>query len=368
MLSLSSSSDRRLGEKVHSSKSMEVGVNFKEEVGATVNQARLEVNQDQESVIQGSLESNESKVEVSNKLEEVVISRKNEFEDNMKWKIFGSNKLEEKVNDSIKWKKFGSNKLEGKANDSMKWKKFGSNKLEEKANSKKLSEESLNALRFEKEAVMSKNGSILESGSSQVNFKDNVEAMHRIAQLRSRNGSLCSCGNVVNIRDDIILSLVDMFEHVHASGQPNYIACRLPLINSKLNISKWREKLQGYDDVVVCDYLEFGFPLDFRKGNRLSFDEGRNHKGARDYPDFIDKYLDRECGAGRIAGPFNSNPLSTSLVLSPMNTVPKSSLDERRVIVDLSWPAGCSGERWHIKRYLFGTNNRFALCFGRTGL
>ena len=286
---------------------MEVGVNFKERVGATVNQARLEVNQCQGLVIQGSLESNESKVQDSKKLEEVVISRKKESED-----------------------------------DSMKMEKFGSNKWEEKVNSKRLERKNLKSLRFENESVTSKNGSMSESGSSKVNFKENVGATRKMAQLRSRNGSLCSCGNLFNIREDIMLNLVDMFEHVHASGQPNYISCRVPLINSNLNIEKWRERLLGYDDVVVCDYLEFGFPLDFRKGSKLSYDERRNHKGARDYPGFINGYLDRECGAGRIAGPFCSNPLSTSLVLSPMNTVPKSSLDERRVIVDLSWPAGCS--------------------------
>ena len=77
--SLSSSGDTNLDviseDKVHSSKSMEVGVNFKERVGAIVDQGRLEVNQCQGLVTQGSLESNESQVQVSRKLEEVVISR-----------------------------------------------------------------------------------------------------------------------------------------------------------------------------------------------------------------------------------------------------------------------------------------------------
>ena len=184
--------------------------------------------------------------------------------------------------------------------------------------------------------------------SQKINESSKIQKISKVGkqgkelEVTKRNGSLCNCGNVVHVRSGAMQSLVDMFEHIHASGLPNYACCRLPLSNSHLNIAKWREKLVEYDDRIVCDYLEFGFPLDFKRGNRLSYDERRNHKGARDFPNFIDKYLQRECDAGRIAGPFDCNPLSTSLVTSPMNTVPKASLDERRVIVDLSWPAGSS--------------------------
>ena len=42
----------------------------------------------------------------------------------------------------------------------------------------------------------------------------------------------------------------------------------------------------------------------------------------------------------RIAGSFNVNPFSIPLMVSPLNTVPKSDSEDRRVIVDLSWPLG----------------------------
>ena len=74
----------------------------------------------------------------------------------------------------------------------------------------------------------------------------------------------------------------------------------------------------------------------------MSNSAGRNHKGARDYPTFIDGYFKKECEAKRIAGPFKANPLSCQLAVSPMNTVPKDCADQRRVIVDLSWPVGAS--------------------------
>ena len=46
------------------------------------------------------------------------------------------------------------------------------------------------------------------------------------------------------------------------TGRPNYLVARVP-VPSKLNISKWRELLQGYDDNVVCDFLEFSWPVGF---------------------------------------------------------------------------------------------------------
>ena len=86
-----------------------------------------------------------------------------------------------------------------------------------------------------------------------------------------------------------------LFEHVNASGKPNFQGCRIPLYGSKLNLSVWREKLRSYEDRVVVEFLEYGFPLDFDRSKQLSSEAGRNHKGARDYPEFVQKYLSKEC-------------------------------------------------------------------------
>ena len=55
------------------------------------------------------------------------------------------------------------------------------------------------------------------------------------------------------------------------------------------------------------------------------------------FPEFINSYLKKECDN---TGPFETNPLSSPIVVSPLNSVPKSVTDDRRVIVDLSWPHG----------------------------
>ena len=132
--------------------------------------------------------------------------------------------------------------------------------------------------------------------------------------------------------------LIDLFEKVNRSGRPNFRGCRIALPNNRFNIPLWRDLLDDYSDKVICEFLEFGFPLDFDKSVVLCTDERRNHKGARQYPEFVNEYLGKEVQKSRIAGPFKSNPLSVPIMVSPLNTVPKTSSDERRIIVDLSWP------------------------------
>ena len=151
----------------------------------------------------------------------------------------------------------------------------------------------------------------------------------------------CRCGkSFVKFKEVSVRSLVALFEHVNASNHYNFQLCRIPLPNSKLKFSVWYTKLHDYSDKVICDYLQFGFPIDFDNSIQLKSDIGRNHKGAREFPEFINSYFDRECSQLRIAGPFHNNPLSVPLVISPLNSVPKSESEERRVIVDLSWPHG----------------------------
>ena len=151
----------------------------------------------------------------------------------------------------------------------------------------------------------------------------------------------CYCGNASPSFSSDINYHVSLFEHLFRSQQPNHKCCRIPILSSKLKITVWRNRLVGYPDYAICDLLEFGFPLDFQ-GTYLDYSARRNHKGARDHASYISAYLKKECTAGRMAGPFCAEPLSVLLMVSPLNTVPKDDPNERRVIVDLSWPHGAS--------------------------
>ncbi len=47
---------------------------------------------------------------------------------------------------------------------------------------------------------------------------------------------------------------------VVASGVPNYMGCRIPLL-TKLNIPFLRDSLSDYYDKEIVDFMEFSFPL-----------------------------------------------------------------------------------------------------------
>ena len=70
---------------------------------------------------------------------------------------------------------------------------------------------------------------------------------------------------------------------------------------------------------------------------------------------YFDTYLQKELGERAILGPFEHNVPSTVLNISPLNTAPKKGVaDDRRVIMDLSWPKGRSVNDGIFKDHYLG--------------
>ncbi|CAG2216422.1 unnamed protein product [Mytilus edulis] len=120
----------------------------------------------------------------------------------------------------------------------------------------------------------------------------------------------------------------------------------------------WRQELFDYEDQEICDMLEFGWPLGFdRKFEEFGNSKiVKNHTGARNFAKDIDKYIKKEVGYGAVLGPFASNPFNDLLVISPLNSVPKANSEERRVIMDLSFPKGKSVNDGIDKNVYLGKN------------
>ena len=70
----------------------------------------------------------------------------------------------------------------------------------------------------------------------------------------------------------------DVRDFVTHTGEPNHFIARVP-VPSALNIYKWREVLQDYEDIVDCEFLEFGWPVGFMPTNLPNFDLC-THRGA----------------------------------------------------------------------------------------
>lgn len=114
--------------------------------------------------------------------------------------------------------------------------------------------------------------------------------------------------------------------------QPNYLMAWVPVF-SALHIPVWRDLLRDYPDCLICDFLEYGWPISYTSATLPTFDLW-THCGALDFPAPVNSYLFNEVQLGRYAGPLTTVPFPEGFVVSPLNTVEKCDSEERRIIVD----------------------------------
>jgi len=94
--------------------------------------------------------------------------------------------------------------------------------------------------------------------------------------------------------------------------------------------------------MYVLEGHEYGFLVGFQPARRLRAAK-RNKPSAFQNPQLFDDYLANEMARSRVAGPFPSIPLP-SLQISSFAVIPKKGQSGKwRLIVDLSFPWGCSG-------------------------
>ena len=137
-------------------------------------------------------------------------------------------------------------------------------------------------------------------------------------------------------RLDHSTSAVSLHHQLCTSPAPNAFSLRLP-VYSTLNIAVWRAALASYHDAVVVDFLEFGWPINYVSPQPPT-PVRQNHPSALLHPSDVNSFIAREVSLSATAGPFQANPLSCSLMLSPLLTVPKKESTSRRIVMDLSFP------------------------------
>lgn len=142
--------------------------------------------------------------------------------------------------------------------------------------------------------------------------------------------------DVFRVDNDFRRLQLHLHDVIHASGVYNHKHCRIPL-SSALSISLWRSYLVDYSDSIVCDYLEFGWPVGYLYDvHGFPSSNFRNHSGALHFRSEMHSYLQGELNRQSVVGPFTSVPFRNSMAVSPLNTVPKKDTTDRRVILDLS--------------------------------
>ena len=152
---------------------------------------------------------------------------------------------------------------------------------------------------------------------------------------------------------DYVQELWEIYVKVKASGKYNFQECRLQL-PSKFNFDFIEQELVDYEDSKIVDMLKFGFPVDC---TLKKFNPGipSNHKGAMEYIDEVKKLVLKEVHLGGFLGPFTTPPFRNPW-FSPLNSVPKKDSQERRLILDLSFPPGSSindgiEKDWYLGEY-----------------
>ena len=98
--------------------------------------------------------------------------------------------------------------------------------------------------------------------------------------------------------------------------------------------------LSDYEDKEVCEFLEYGFPIGFMGKIKTRPPQVKYLKGVIHCPKEVRDYLLKELSYDVVLGPFKDIPFSRGILISLLNTVDKKDSDERRVIVDFSFPEG----------------------------
>ena len=134
---------------------------------------------------------------------------------------------------------------------------------------------------------------------------------------------------------------IKLHHEVVSGGYPNRWGARRP-VKTRWNLEAFEQKLTEYENKEVVEWLRYGWPT----GRLPTLPEpawcGKNHKGASEHPQALRRYIEKEKDRGAVMGPFGRVPFTNKVGIAPLSTRPKKGTDDRRVILDLSFPIGHS--------------------------
>ena len=136
---------------------------------------------------------------------------------------------------------------------------------------------------------------------------------------------------------DMVEWITRAHQTVKKSKQLNYQSSRVP-VPSGLNINNWRLYLVNCDLSILCEYLQYGFPLNVDYHNFQPITRVTNHASALRNPEVVDKYFADEISYQATVGQLTESQFEETHY-SPLLTRAISD-GGTRVIVDLSWPLG----------------------------
>ena len=128
-----------------------------------------------------------------------------------------------------------------------------------------------------------------------------------------------------------------LHDKVWERGYPNRWGAMIP-VKSTWNLELMESLLNGYEDQEVVEWLRYGWPSGRLPTMADPVWSNKNHKGAADHPEALEKYITKELGKQAIMGPYPKIPFKGRVGISPLSTTEKKNSLDRRVILDLSFP------------------------------
>ena len=166
---------------------------------------------------------------------------------------------------------------------------------------------------------------------------------HASSSARTTYSSRPGCDHVVGSSHNTP-PRTDSFPSVNNKGPiANSDMPKLALANSPINVTNLAIKLRDYPLRQQARELEDGFKFGFRLGfigERIE-QKSKNLTSALELKTETMAKINKEIQKGRVAGPFETVPLS-NFRSSPIGLVPKKLPGDFRLIHHLSWPKGTS--------------------------
>lgn len=181
-------------------------------------------------------------------------------------------------------------------------------------------------------------GEYTPSSDREILFQYDPEAAEMLADEFLEKGAvsqvrLKGCPSQVESSDDPDVRLAML---VISSNQYNFEGLQIP-VGSNWNTELLEQLLVGYDDREVVTFLKYGWPVDRDHTIPIPDTWCGNHRGALDFPETIDEFIQDGLENGYISGPYDVSPFGNDFVTSPLNTRSKRSTNQRRILMDLSW-------------------------------
>lgn len=136
--------------------------------------------------------------------------------------------------------------------------------------------------------------------------------------------------------EQVAPDFVKMYMKIKAFNLPNFVGARIE-VPSDLVHDEFERRLADYHDKELCLFLKFGWPLGYHS-RVIPTSVQSNHPSATAHMDHVERFIQKELQHKAVVGPFPQLPFHPWVRISPLMTREKRDSDERRIILDLSFP------------------------------